>query len=124
MIKAYNLFMLLIGLSLFGLSGTLTAQQAVAPGGMAPVAQYLKDSGTSFTYVRNHESNAVFITIFTPIRAMKAAGICDELTKIGPVTKVTIRYEINEPTTETITTREAGNITIHDGSVDSAVCTK
>ena len=123
MIKAYNLFMLLIGLSLFGLSGILEAQQAVAPGGMAPVAQYLTDSGTSFTYVRNHETNAVFKTIFTPIRAMKAAGTCDELTKIGPVTKVTIRYEIDEPT-ETITIREAGNITIHDGSVDSAVCTK
>ena len=99
------------------------AQQAVAPGGgMAPVAQHLTDNDISYTYVS--DVRGVFVTIFTKDRNWKAAPTCELLTEIGPVTKVTIWYEIEEPTTETITIKEAGNITIHDGSVDSAVCTK
>ena len=106
MIKAYNLLMLLIGLSLFGFSGTLVGQQAVAPGGMAPVAQHLKDLDLSFSYIAS-DDGVVLVTIFTEKAYTNPATVCETLTKIGHVTKVTLYLETTAP----------------EPSVVSAVCT-
>lgn len=89
---------------------------------MAPVAQHLTDKDISYTYIS--DERGVFVTIFTKDNNWKAAPTCELLNGIGPVTKVTIWYEIEEPTTETVITEEAGNITISAVSVDSAVCKK
>jgi len=105
------------------ISAPVMAQQAVAPGDMAPVAQRLTDDGINFMYVAN-DNGSVFITIFTKDRNWKAAPTCELLTDIGHVTKVTIRYEVKEPTTtEMVTERHDYSVIFHDGSVDSAVCT-
>ena len=115
---------LLIGSAIFPLSASAQQAVAIAPGTMSPVAQYLTDHGINFIYIAG--TSGAFVTVFTKDRSMTAVVTCEALTKIGPVTKVTIWYEIgeDEPVPEPVIGKDkaTGNITISAASVDSAVC--
>lgn len=113
---------LLIGSAIFPLSSSAQQAVAIAPGAMSPVGQYLTDHGINFMYIA--DTSGVFVTIFTEDKSMAAAAKCEALTKIGPITKVTIRYEVDDEKSTTIVVGRdgSGNLTIRDGSVDSAVC--